>query len=97
MSAEGMHEPRELLSTDTIALHQAIRSLMEEFEAVDWYRQRADACSDAALKKVLLHNMDDELEHAAMLIEWLRVHLPEFATQLAKFLGSTPGAAVGPG
>ncbi len=89
MSAETLHEPRDRLSPHTLALHQAITSLMEEFEAVDWYRQRADACDDAALKAVLVHNMNDELEHAAMLIEWLRSNVPEFATQLKKFLFTT--------
>ncbi|MGB8861006.1 MAG: ferritin [Ilumatobacteraceae bacterium] len=89
MSAEGLHEPRELLTPATLAAHLAIRSLMEELEAVDWYRQRADACADAALKVVLTHNMNDEWEHAAMLVEWLRCNNAEFATQLEKFLGTT--------
>lgn len=92
MSSEGLHEPRELLTSLTIATHQAIVSLMEELEAMDWYRQRADACGDAQLKAVLVHNMNDEMEHAAMLVEWLRCNVEEFAMQLAKFLGSTtPG------
>lgn len=60
---------------------------MEELEAIDWYGQRADDCDDADLKAVLIHNKDDEMEHAAMLIEWLRRNVPEFATQLTKFLG----------
>jgi len=75
------------LSDDTIAAHQAIVSLMEELEAIDWYRQRADDCDDVELKAVLLHNMIDEMEHAAMLIEWLRRNIPEFAEQLAEFVG----------
>lgn len=60
---------------------------MEELEAMDWYCQRADDCDDEELKAVLLHNMNDEMEHAAMLVEWLRRNVPEFATQLAKFVG----------
>lgn len=59
---------------------------MEELQAVDWYVQRADDCGDEALKAVLIHNKNDEMEHAAMLIEWLRRNVPEFATQLTKFL-----------
>jgi hypothetical protein len=89
MSAETLHEPRERLSPHTLASHQALVSLMEELEAVDWYQQRADACDDAALKAVLVHNMNDELEHAAMLVEWLRCNMPEFATQLTKFMFTT--------
>ena len=68
------------------ATHQAIVSLMEELQAIDWYGQRADDCADAELKAVLVHNKNDEMEHAAMLIEWLRRNVPEFATQLTKFL-----------
>ena len=91
MSSEDLHAPRERLSDQTIAAHQAIVSLMEELQAIDWYRQRADDCDDAELKAVLVHNMNDEMEHAAMLVEWLRRNITEFATQLDKFLGS-PGS-----
>ena len=87
MSSEDLHAPRERLSDQTIATHQAIVSLMEELEAIDWYRQRADDCDDEQLKQVLVHNMNDEMEHAAMLVEWLRRNVAEFATQLGKFLG----------
>ena len=88
MSNETLHAPRERLTDVTIATHQAIVSLMEELEAMDWYRQRADDCDDAELKAVLVHNMNDEMEHAAMLIEWLRRNVDEFASQLGKFLGA---------
>ncbi len=87
MSSEDLHAPRERLSAQTIATHQAIVSLMEELEAIDWYGQRADDCDDAELKAVLVHNMNDEMEHAAMLVEWMRRNVAEFATQLDKFLG----------
>ena len=87
MSSEDLHAPRERLSDQTMAAHQAIVSLMEELQAIDWYRQRADDCDDVQLKEVLVHNMNDEMEHAAMLIEWLRRNVGEFAAQLDKFLG----------
>ena len=87
MSSEDLHAPRERLTDQTIATHQAIVSLMEELQAIDWYRQRADDCDDAELKAVIVHNMNDEMEHAAMLVEWLRRNVAEFATQLDKFLG----------
>jgi len=86
MSSENLHAPRERLSKETIAMHQAIVSLMEELEAADWYRQRADDCDDAALKQVLLHNMREEIEHAAMLIEWLRRHSTDFERELRDYL-----------
>lgn len=72
MSSVGYHEPIEELSDQTRDMHRAIVSLMEELEAVDWYNQRADACKDAELKAILVHNRDEEKEHAAMVLEWLR-------------------------
>ena len=86
MSSEGLHAPRERLSKETIALHQAIVSLMEELEAADWYRQRADDCDDKALKAILLHNMREEIEHACMVLEWLRRNSPDFAKELKEYL-----------
>lgn len=87
MSSEDLHAPRERLSVQTVARHQAIVSLMEELEAADWYQQRADDCDDAELKAVLLHNMREEEEHAAMLIEWLRRNDENFAAQLDRYVG----------
>ena len=86
MSSETLHAPRERLSAKTLAMHHAIVSLMEELEAADWYRQRADDCEDAALKKILLHNMREEIEHAAMVLEWLRRNDTDFAEQLKEYL-----------
>lgn len=82
MSSESLHAPRERLSAHTLAMHQAIASLMEELEAVDWYRQRADDCDDDALKEILLHNMREEMEHAAMVLEWIRRNDEDFAHEL---------------
>jgi len=86
MSSEGLHAPRERLRAETLAMHQAIVSLMEELEAADWYCQRADDCDDPALKAVLQHNMREEIEHAAMILEWLRRSSGDFDRQLKKFL-----------
>lgn len=72
MSNEGYHEPIEELSDETRDMHRAITSLMEELEAVDWYNQRIDACKDEELKTILAHNRDEEKEHAAMVLEWIR-------------------------
>ena len=71
MSSEGIHIPYEKLSRHTLQMHYAITSLMEELEAVDWYRQRADDTEDADLKAVVLHNASEEIEHAAMVLEWI--------------------------
>src|SRR6185437_4896117 len=86
MSSETLHAPRERLRPQTLAMHQAITSLMEELEAADWYGQRADDCDDPALKAVLLHNMREEVEHAAMILEWMRRNSPDFDRQLRSFL-----------
>ena len=72
MASEGYHEPIEEMSDETRDMHRAIVSLMEELEAVDWYNQRVDACKDPELKKILAHNRDEEKEHAAMVLEWIR-------------------------
>lgn len=86
MSSESLHAPREKLSTKTLTLHHAIVSLKEELDAVDWYRQRADDCPDAALAAVLLHNMREEMEHACMVLEWIRRNSPEFEGYLRTYL-----------
>ena len=86
MSAISLHEPQDQLKPETIDRHRAIRSLMEEFEAVDWYRQRADATKDKGLREVMLHNAREELEHASMVLEWLRRNDPEFDRMLRTYL-----------
>ena len=72
MASEGYHEPINELSDKTRDMHRAIVSLMEELEAVDWYNQRVDACKDENLRAILAHNRDEEKEHAAMVLEWIR-------------------------
>lgn len=80
------HEPPEELSTETRDLHRALRSLMEELEAIDWYQHRVDATKDPSLRAVLLHNRNEEMEHAAMMLEWLRRRLPHLDEQLRTYL-----------
>ena len=89
MTSEGYHEPSELLSEETKNLHRAVISLKEELEAVDWYQQRADACSDGELRAVLVHNKNEEIEHAMMILEWLRRHSPAFATNIETYIDSS--------
>jgi len=86
MANEGYHEPIEQLSDATRDMHRAITSLMEELEAVDWYNQRVDACDDPDLAAILAHNRDEEKEHAAMVLEWIRRRDPKFDHQLREFL-----------
>ncbi|MDB5452708.1 MAG: hypothetical protein JWO33_1286 [Caulobacteraceae bacterium] len=88
MSSEGLHVPREKLRKETLHLHYAITSLIEELEAVDWYRQRADDTEDIELKAILLHNAKEEIEHASMALEWIRRNDAQFAAQLKEYLFS---------
>lgn len=86
MANEGYHEPVGELSDDTRDFHRAVISLMEELEAVDWYNQRIDACKDEELKAILAHNRDEEKEHAAMVLEWIRRKDAKFNEQLKDYL-----------
>jgi ferritin-like protein len=85
-SNEGYHEPINELSDETRDMHRAITSLMEELEAVDWYNQRVDACKDNELKAILAHYRDEEKEHAAMVLEWIRRKDPSFDNELKDYL-----------
>jgi hypothetical protein len=87
-ASAGLHESREVLKPETIDRHRAIASLMEELEAVDWYDQRVDGAEDPELRAILAHNRDEEKEHAAMLLEWLRRHDPAFDKELRTYLFS---------
>lgn len=86
MSSVGYHEPVDELPAETRDMHRALVSLMEELEAVDWYNQRAAACQDAELKAIIEHNRDEEKEHAAMLLEWIRRKDEHFSGQLKEYL-----------
>ncbi|MFW5701363.1 MAG: ferritin [Bacteroidota bacterium] len=86
MSSENLHEKQHDMKKETIDIHRAIVSLCEELDAWDWYNQRVDAVSNHDLKKILIHNRNEEKEHAAMLIEWLRRNDNFFEGQLKEYL-----------
>jgi ferritin-like protein len=89
MASEGLHEAQELIREATIDRHRAIVSIREEFEAVDWYDQRVDATGDEELAAVLAHNRDEEKEHAAMTLEWLRRNDPVLDRHMRTYLFTT--------
>jgi uncharacterized protein len=93
MASVGYHEDDAALGAATKDQHRAIVSLMEELEAVDWYNQRVDACSNAELKAILAHNRDEEKEHAAMVLEWIRRQDPAFDKELKDYLFSDAAIA----
>lgn len=86
IGSESYHEPYEVLSAETREMHRAIVSLMEELEAIDWYQQRMDGCTDDELREILRHNKDEEIEHAMMTLEWLRRRSPEFDHEMRTYL-----------
>ena len=85
-ASAGLHEHADQLEPETIDRHRAIASLMEELEAVDWYDQRVEAAGNAELRAILEHNRDEEKEHAAMVLEWLRRHDKGFEKELRTYL-----------
>jgi uncharacterized protein len=80
------HAPYELLRPETRDMSRAVHSLMEELEAMDWYRQRVDVTDDEGLRRILQHHADEEKEHAAMLLEWIRRRDPEWDKYLRTYL-----------
>lgn len=80
------HESWDALSDEVKDMHRALASLMEEVEAVDWYHQRQSLTADPALREILIHNRDEEIEHACMALEWLRRTHPAWDEQLRTYL-----------
>ena len=89
MAHEGLHEDASKLNADTIERHRAWVSAIEELEAIDWYDQRIDATTDEKLRTILAHNRDEEKEHAAMVLEWIRRHDPRLSKELKEYLFTT--------
>jgi ferritin-like protein len=87
-SSAELHEAAGDLRPETVERHRAVVSLVEELEAVNWYDQRIDAAGDDGLREILRHNRDEEKEHAAMLLEWLRRRDPTWDALLRRYLFS---------
>lgn len=81
-----LHEERADLTKETLDMKRAIDSLREELEAIDWYRQRTDACDDKDLRNILAHNMREEQEHASMLLAWIKNHDKNMDAMLKEYL-----------
>jgi hypothetical protein len=87
--ATGYHEPEGELPPLTRDQHRALTSMIEELQAIDWYNQRVAATPDEELKAILTHNRDEEMEHAMMLLEWLRRNMPPFEEKMTPYLFSS--------
>ena len=85
-ASASLHEDEGKLNPKTIDQHRAFVSLQEELEAADWYNQRVEAATDPELAAILAHNRDEEKEHAAMVLEWLRRRDPNLDLQLRNYL-----------
>ena len=79
-------EPYDALDDKTKDISRAITSLKEELEAVDWYNQRVHTCKDQELREAMAHNRDEEIEHASMLLEWIRRNMEGWDKNLKTFL-----------
>ena len=88
------HEPEGELSPSTRNYHRALRSLCEELEAVDWYQQRFERCDDEGLRAILAHNRDEEMEHACMVLEWLRRNMPGWDERMRTYLFTQTSSSV---
>lgn len=86
MGGGAYHESQDKLTKKTKELHRALNSLIEELEAVDWYQQRVDATEDENLREILAHNRDEEKEHAAMILEWIRRNDKAMEKELETYL-----------
>lgn len=80
------HEDYDKMSEETLNFSRAVKSVQEELEAVDWYNQRAHATKDEALRRILEHNRDEEIEHAMMGLEYLRRINPVFDKHMRTYL-----------
>lgn len=89
MGSENLHEPYDLLPAPVREMHRALWSLIEELEAIDWYAERAAVTGDAELRAVLLHNREEEIEHAMMNLEWIRRNDPLFDEKMRTYLFKT--------
>jgi ferritin-like protein len=85
-SSATLHEDEGKLNPKTIDQHRAYVSLQEELEAADWYNQRVEGATDPDLAAILAHNRDEEKEHAAMVLEWLRRGDPKLDEHLRTYL-----------
>jgi len=85
---QNYHEPPSELSGETRDFTRALVSLKEEIEAIDWYQQRLSVTNNQQLKKILKHNLLEEMEHASMALEWLRRNMNGWDEKLKMYLFS---------
>jgi len=95
MTDHGLHEPAEALDGRLVDRHRAIVSLMEELEAVDWYDQRIAVVQDDDLRRILVHNRDEEKEHGAMLLGWLEANDDGWREALGRYVKLDPRPSSG--
>jgi ferritin-like protein len=82
----GLQECQDRISPEALDRHRAVLSIREEFDAIDLYDQRVEATDNPELAALLAHNRDEEKEHVAMLLEWLRRQDPALDSNLHTYL-----------
>jgi hypothetical protein len=85
-SNESLTEEPENLNVETEDMSRLISSLIEELEAVNFYEQRSIASEDESIINLMIHNRDEEIEHAAMIIEEIRKRNEVWNKSLKEFL-----------
>lgn len=86
--AEHWTENESHLSEETKDMVRALKTLIEELEATMFYQQRVDVTKNEALREVMAHNRDEEIEHACMTLEWLRRYMDGWDKELRTYLFS---------
>lgn len=84
--ASQYHEPPEELPHSVRDLTRILVSLKEEVEAIDWYNQRIELASSSEVRAILRHNQEEEMEHAAMALEYLRRNMTGWDRALRTYL-----------
>jgi len=79
-------EESKNLEADTKDMSRLITSLIEELEAINFYEQRSIATEDESIINLMIHNRDEEIEHAAMIIEEIRKRNEVWNKSLKEFL-----------
>ena len=88
MSNEGYHEPIDELSEKTRDMHRATYQSISNKKSM--YINKAiiygNLTKDPELKAILAHHRDEEKEHAAMVLEWIRRQDSRFDQELKDYL-----------
>ncbi len=78
MATNQYHEPPSELSEQTRTYARMITSLIEEAEAIGWYKQRLSVEKDLEASAIMRDAMKEEFKHFGMDLEFLLRKTPEW-------------------